>query len=614
MTSTTPPDIAGVGPAASPPRDHRPESNLLAAVGGIAVAFVVTGTTYLLLPDHLDVRTDVVGYPIFHDFNIYRYYYTYLLFGVALPLIAVGTWQIIIRLPRLQVTRPVEPQALISPMELSVDPSSDWLKLAAAAGRVLLVAGTLALEGAVAWGGDARMLLILTVGLAYMSLAVAIVVVGPHGQRPTVRSLVLKLDRVAVLNTLAAPVVLLGLYAVSRQTQVTIAATGRVHSYGWLPAWLALSVALIACGTLIALLRRAASSARLRAIEQSTLVFVVGPVLIFLLVAVLPGDTSPMNVFEDGQLMVGARLLLEGSFPWRDIFLAHGILNDGLLAMVGFKVFGYSYWGYQAGIALLLTPLYWIGIYVLNAYLFKRNWAFLVGTVLVLLAGSSFFFGLLAVPILRFILIPYVLMAFSLFFGKPTWPRAGLFTVLLFIQVIITPEYLFALPAFLAVLIVHDVRNRKWSASRSDSFVRTQRTLVAGAATTVVFSMFLAANHALDDFYSYFRSVLSSHLLSGGVPIIESTRSFRVGMYLPIVLIAVAAFYFVPRLLDGRSLSAADWTMAAHTLFLAVYYFKFLARRWGPPLSSGRSRDPTRVLRSVQGADRHRERLGAHSS
>ena len=60
-------------------------------VGGIAVAFVVTGTTYLLLPDHLDVRTDVVGYPIFHDFNIYRYYYTYLLFGVALPLIAVGT-------------------------------------------------------------------------------------------------------------------------------------------------------------------------------------------------------------------------------------------------------------------------------------------------------------------------------------------------------------------------------------------------------------------------------------------------------------------------------------------------------------------------------------------
>ena len=260
MTSTTPPDIAGVGPAASPPRDHRPESNLLAAVGGIAVAFVVTGTTYLLLPDHLDVRTDVVGYPIFHDFNIYRYYYTYLLFGVALPLIAVGTWQIIIRLPRLQVTRPVEPQALISPMELSVDPSSDWLKLAAAAGRVLLVAGTLALEGAVALGGDASELLILTVGLAYMSLAVAIVVVGPHGQRPTVRSLVLKLDRVAVLNTLAAPVVLLGLYAVSRQTQVTIAATGRVHSYGWLPAWLALSVALIACGTLIALLRRAASS------------------------------------------------------------------------------------------------------------------------------------------------------------------------------------------------------------------------------------------------------------------------------------------------------------------------------------------------------------------
>ena len=134
------------------------------------------------------------------------------------------------------------------------------------------------------------------------------------------------------------------------------------------------------------------------------------------------------------------------------------------------------------------TPLYWIGIYVLNAYLFKRNWAFLVGTVLVLLAGSSFFFWTSsAVPILRFILIPYVLMAFrssSASRRGPRWP----FTVLLFIQVIITPEYLFALPAFLAVLIVHDVCNRKWSASRSDSFVRTQRALVAGVSRPLLFS------------------------------------------------------------------------------------------------------------------------------
>ena len=48
----------------------------------------------------------------------------------------------------------------------------------------------------------------------------------------------------SVVNTLATPFLIAGLWSVSRATELTVTSSGEVHGYPWLPAWLAFGVAI----------------------------------------------------------------------------------------------------------------------------------------------------------------------------------------------------------------------------------------------------------------------------------------------------------------------------------------------------------------------------------
>ena len=55
--------------------------------------------------------------------------------------------------------------------------------------------------------------------------------------------------------------------------------------------------------------------------------------------------------------------MLHGYLPWRDLYQIHGVLDDGLKAILGFEVFGFSRWAASAGISMFAPPAYWVAYF-----------------------------------------------------------------------------------------------------------------------------------------------------------------------------------------------------------------------------------------------------------
>src|SRR4051794_10835426 len=67
---------------------HRP---LLSLFSIIVAARIVSGVIHRL-PEKLSARTDIIGYPTATDFNVNRYFQTFDLIIVLLPLVACGLY------------------------------------------------------------------------------------------------------------------------------------------------------------------------------------------------------------------------------------------------------------------------------------------------------------------------------------------------------------------------------------------------------------------------------------------------------------------------------------------------------------------------------------------
>src|SRR5205085_8322366 len=128
----------------------------------------------------------------------------------------------------------------------------------------------------------------------------------------------------ATLNSLATPLTVAGLSLVSAHTGVRVAAGNTVHHYPWFPAWLGVPLAAAIFAWLVVRLRHA-SATRARTIEWRAVVFIAAPVALFVLVAALPGDLGKIDLYEEGQFLTEARLMLHGWLPWRDVVVVHGV-------------------------------------------------------------------------------------------------------------------------------------------------------------------------------------------------------------------------------------------------------------------------------------------------
>ena len=101
-----------------------------------------------LVPDDLDVRTDIVGYPTYANFNVNRYFWAYGFTVVLFPLLTFGIFLALTRCSRFgEAAWPIPP-----PLERveTTPPVVGWRKLAVASGRALLVGFVLGLEVVIA--------------------------------------------------------------------------------------------------------------------------------------------------------------------------------------------------------------------------------------------------------------------------------------------------------------------------------------------------------------------------------------------------------------------------------------------------------------------------------
>jgi hypothetical protein len=532
----------------------------------LAVGFAATLSYVVvqLLPDRLDVTTDIVGYPTHSNFNVYRHFHVYYSVVFLFPVVAFATFWLLGRL--------IPDGKSVPNVDASVVPSTvapaDEIGIA----QLLLTGSVYGVAAAVVIGvAVPSWAVVLTVASVY---AVVVVAFGasrsgplPHLSLP---------GRIAAANAFVASLSTFALYAVASSTRVIIGSTGEVRAYQWLPLWVAL-IATAAIGFVFASrVARAATTSDARRAEREALLLVAAPVILFLSLSGLPGAVGRLDMFHDGEWLVPVKLIFEdGFFPWRDLFFIHGLIEDVVRPGLGFVALEQSVWGGVAGMVLLGSPLYWVSMYFLNAYLFRRNLPFLVLTTALLatgITGGAHF---------RVILLPLLLLLLAALIAKATPWRAASFALALVVLAITTPEMSYAVLACGGVVLFYELVHRRKSIALVENFARSIWSVGAGLVLVLGWMGFLATQGSADDFIYYYKTFAPDHALTGGIPVRWLGPEFAWAVGLPIALILLALLYVVIRRHRLIELDRDDWVMASVAVLLLLYYPKFLSRADG---------------------------------
>jgi hypothetical protein len=294
-------------------------------------------------------------------------------------------------------------------------------------------------------------------------------------------------------------------------------------------------------------------------------------VAIFLLTAFLPGTIYHFTGFDDAQSVVGADLLTRGYFPWRDFMFIHGLFEDALRSSIGFGVFQHSVWGATAGTTLIVTPMCWVGYYLLSVWANRR------GSLAVLAVFALAAWGGQSVAT-RFVVVPliFILLGEALRRPRPAW-MVG-FTAALFIEAVLVPEALFQVIAVVIVIIAADLVHRDAAQAWWPALRRTRYFVATGVILSAAFAVFLALNHALTAFVDYYQIFGPGHDASGAIPPTSVTTIdytlFAIAGALVILTIAMVTW----RTLGRRSFSARDWVTVAAAILTGLYGEKALGR------------------------------------
>jgi hypothetical protein len=542
----------------------------------VAAAVSVAGCLVLWsrVPRSLSGPEPIVGFPTFVNFAYMPQFWAYRLVVYACPaLLFLGYSALAWRGPLRRRTRtangPVrlldaaptaaETQVAAAPMatEHTVEPSSfrlgviPRLALPAAVMVESVAAGTSHVRTiGIAWG----------VGYVVAVLAAAGLLTW-WGSR-TVRGSWWR--AVALSNGVGgATVALLGVWYVSRHTVVT--AGGVRQAWPWLPLWLAAAgIGVVLWWTW----RRRGRPAR--DIEMTLLMFIVGPVALFLATSILPGQLTYFQGFDDAQQIVGASLLSRGYFPWRDLLFIHGLYPDALQGSLGFMIFGKSLWGVFAVASVLVYPIFWVLTYLYAAWVSNRNpW-------LLTLVGICAISGFVPQFEARFIVMPVALMVLGETIRRRSARWCVALALLLLVQAILVPETsFFAVPAIICVAaadLVHRQGAGLWQALR-----RTRWCVGAATVALLCFVIPLAVTSALGPFIDYYIVFGPGHNVAGALPI-DPTDPIKWYWYAGIVAVLITIWATVARVRRRGDWEAGDWVALAVTGFLAFYEEKALGR------------------------------------
>jgi hypothetical protein len=540
----------------------------LRAAVAVGVSAALTALIMRELPRSLDVSTGIVGNPIYSNFNVNRYLWVYGLW-MLFPFVALAVDVALSRLLRGRL-----PPAVWPVLRPPANPGPQDRSVAAVGGARTAFLGTV-LGTEIAIGavldGSVFLLAIVAVTALYCAFAAGVALVAPLRSRTF-------WERLAAVNVLSTPLTVLGLYGVSRATQVQVLENGRLYEYPWLPFWLAVVATAVLSAVLVSASRRARSGSDLRLVERRSLLWLAAPVFLFLVVARLPGEIGPIDSFHEGEVLSAADLTATGAVPWRDLMFVHGLLHDVVAPLIGLSVFEDTRWGHFAGLLMLVGPAYFLVQYFLFLYLFRDNVLFLLGTqvavVLGLFAGSHF----------RFVLMPIALLLLAALLRRASWARAAALAGVLVVQAVLSPETTIAIPALAGIVGFFEL----WAYDRTRpllvNFRRTGQLIGSGAVTLAVVFVVLAALRILDDFVFFYRTFLSEHVLTGGIPVQWWDNQFYFAAFAPPILVILTVWFFAVARRAGRSPRIDDWVMAGLAVTVLLYYPKFLGRADYPHL------------------------------
>ncbi|HET7489594.1 MAG TPA: hypothetical protein VFJ85_16825 [Acidimicrobiales bacterium] len=556
------------GLAAAPERGlpERKRHRAVRLAVAVAVGAAVTAAGRLALPDRLRVHTDVVGYPIFADFNVFGLFRNFEFAALVFPGLVLAVYVVAGRLAGC-------PSGALRRRDRT-PPADDPLVVDAgrgAVGRILFSGAVVGLELAFALRAERRFwTLVAAVAVAY---AGAVALAGAPRADPLRRFS--PAARRAVANAVGLAAVPLLLYLVSGSTRATDADGGSVHHLHWMPLWVAVAL----CGGALAWALRAVagaeSDAAAMAAERWAVLVVAGSAAVYLLVAFVPWPIGGLDFFHDGERLVGARLVLQGAFPWRDVLLVHGLVEDVLLSGIGMHVFGGSVWAGSAGLTLILSPLFWVGMYLLDVSLFHRSWLFLVLVTTLLLQRW------LTPELTRIVLVPWFLLLLGALLRRATPARAAGFVVVGLASAVVTPESALAVLAGGVTVVAFETWYGGPGQALRERYRRTLLCAVSAVSAGALWCGYLAWNGALGAFFFSLRVFAPDHVLTGGIPVLGTGFDFWFAVLVPPAATVIYLWWFGARLAGRRPLTVADWVVAAVGLFTLLYYRKFLARADG---------------------------------
>ncbi len=555
-----------------------------------------------LVPHRLSVTTDIVGFPIFYHFDATRYFDAFYLIAIAFPLVAVLVYAFLPLGPLTKPPRaptPLRPVTSVEPDETTPSDEGDpggerpprWTVCVRGAARVLLPAVAVAVCVGVAASGTAPTLspwgVAAGAGYCLGVLAMALLLRRRGSGHD-------RLGGLSAVNGGAALVVVPLLYVVSRSSTVLVASDHHLRRYPWLPLWLVIPVILALVVWYGRRLRNAPTAADARGAEAAVLTYVVGVALLLVLIARLAGplDTN-FAAFDQAQSLASAQLTFgHGMFPWRDLYVIHGVFGDILAGQLGMSVFAPSRWGSASGFTIFLIPMLWISMYVFSAYFARRNRLFVAGFVAVAvlwlsssrLAGAGLLLGRdvmgYAQGYFRFAFLPLVLVLFDQTIRRRSrgW-CAGLMAVLV-AQAIVVPETAIMAAGLLATLAVFEWLARAPGSGWAGPMMRTWCCVGSGMALLAAWAVFLAATGSLRGFVDYYVIFGPGHTLSGAEPAwwVDRQLGPTIEFFVPVALLLLTVLRVTMQLRRRRSWSSRDWVMVAAASFVLLYFQKVLAR------------------------------------
>jgi hypothetical protein len=559
------------------------------------------------IPQRLSIKTPIIGNPIFVNYNFQRYQSAYYLIALLFPLLSwasyvfitstgvlggrtrdrLGWWPI-----RTDLSIAAK-DAAFATSPLAFGSSADWDTEARNLGRLSDEAGTafrlMVPAGLVGLGVSCSLneahvsSVTYLIGFGYIACVVVVAGVasfarprGAHSQlsRAKPRAWRENLHKVnSWMSLIAVPM----LYFMSQATGVRIQSTDHLDHHPWLPLGAAVVLTLAAVGARVWWERSLPlDPEKGKALETRVLTWIVGPIWIFLIIGVLPGALGGFGAFDDAQFLAGPQMVLhQGLFPWRDIYLLHGLIEDFASGVIGLSVFGNTRWGGNAGLYMFVGPLQWIMLYFFAAFFARRNRWILI--LLVLVAST----GLLVLSADRFTFLPIYLLVLYRVIIKPSWGSCALFTGVMFVGAILTPEMALFVVCSYVVMAVFELTTHRPGSRYHDTFCRTVRCLALGATLSAFWFLFLALIGAISGFLNYYLDFSSNHALWGAYPVswvlhVQTRVTFE--FWAPIALWLIAVAWALAKLRRQRVWAPRDWILLAAASYTVVYVPKVLAR------------------------------------